>query len=66
MRVALHDLNLGHLWILYPETEAYALDERLSVLPLRDVVRLPERIVTGSESAGTPLPANTSKDPDRP
>lgn len=48
MRVALRDLNLEHLWILYPGTEAYALDERLSVLPLRDVVRLPERIATGS------------------
>ena len=44
MRVALQDLGLEHLWVVYPGTEAYALDDRLSVLPLRDVVRLPERL----------------------
>ena len=39
MRVALEDLGLDHLWILYPGDEAYALDERISVHP---AARLPD------------------------
>ena len=34
MRVALEDLGLAHLWIVYPGDEAYALDDRISVLPI--------------------------------
>ena len=37
MRVALADLGLEHLWIVYPGNDAYELDERLSVLPLRSI-----------------------------
>lgn len=37
MRVALHDLALDHLWIVYPGDEAYDLDDRLSVLPVSHV-----------------------------
>ena len=37
MRVAMQDLNLAHLWIVYPGAEAYDLDERISVLPVSDV-----------------------------
>ena len=33
MRVALEDLGLAHLWIIYPGEEAYGLDDRISVLP---------------------------------
>ena len=41
MRVALEDIKLEHLWIVYPGTEAYDLDQRISVLPVKDVPRLP-------------------------
>ena len=34
MRVALRDLRLEHLWIIYPGNEGYALDERISTLPI--------------------------------
>lgn len=34
MRVALEDLGLSHLWIVYPGEEAYPLDDRISVLPI--------------------------------
>ncbi len=34
MRVALEDLGLTHLWIVYPGEEAYVLDDRISVLPV--------------------------------
>lgn len=37
MRVALSDLALDHLWIVYPGSEAYSLDDRLSVLPISQV-----------------------------
>jgi len=36
-RIAVHDLGLEHLWIVYPGKKAYPLDERFSVLPLRDM-----------------------------
>lgn len=40
MRVALDDLGLEHLWIVYPGHEAYSLDERISVLPVAGVPAL--------------------------
>ena len=40
MRVAMQDLDLAHLWVVYPGTEAYALDDRISVLPVRDLTGL--------------------------
>ena len=40
MRVALADLALDRLWIVYPGAEAYDLDDRIEVLPVADVPRL--------------------------
>ena len=40
MHVALEDLRLDHLWVVYPGDEAYPLDDRISVLPVADVFRL--------------------------
>ena len=40
MRVALADLRLDHLWVIYPGEEPYELDERISVLPMADVPSL--------------------------
>ncbi len=37
MRIALEDLNLSHLWIVHPGKESWALDERVTVIPLREV-----------------------------
>ena len=37
MRVALEDLGLDHLWVVYPGDEGYALDDRISVLPVAEV-----------------------------
>ena len=44
MRVALNDLGLEHLWILYPGDEAYALDERISVYPAAGIAELAGQI----------------------
>lgn len=40
MRVALDDLGLAHLWVVYPGEEAYPLDDRISVLPIAHVFAL--------------------------
>ena len=37
MRVAIADLQLQHLWIVYPGNETYSLDERITVLPVSRV-----------------------------
>ena len=37
MRVALSDLGLSHLWVIYPGNEAYTLDDRISALPISQV-----------------------------
>ncbi|MCP4046985.1 MAG: ATP-binding protein [Gammaproteobacteria bacterium] len=44
MRVALKDLGLDHLWVVYPGSEAYKLDNRISVLPVSNLpsFQLPE------------------------
>lgn len=38
MKIAANDLNLSHLWVVYPGQEAYALSDAVSVLPLNHVV----------------------------
>ena len=40
MRVALNDLELEHLWVVYPGHEAYPLDDRISVLPVAEIPAL--------------------------
>ncbi len=40
MRIALSDLGLEHLWVIYPGRQEYALDKRISVLPLDALPRL--------------------------
>ncbi len=40
MQVALQDLGLKHLWVVYPGQQRYTLGERLTALPLRDVPAL--------------------------
>ncbi|MCY4041348.1 MAG: hypothetical protein OXF72_08850, partial [Gammaproteobacteria bacterium] len=41
MRAALDSLRLDHIWILYRGDQAYALDARISALPIS---RIPEVI----------------------
>ncbi len=44
MRVALEDLDLRHLWVIYPGVERYPLDERITVVPLRVLPTLAEEL----------------------
>ena len=49
MRVALNDLELEHLWVVYPGDEAYPLDDRISVLPIAGVPELARSLGGGEE-----------------
>jgi len=44
MRVALADLRLEHLWVVYPGQHTYPVDKQITVWPLRMVTQLPEQI----------------------
>ena len=45
------DLELEHLFVVYPGDVAYPLDERISTLPVAAIPGLPESLVMG-ESPG--------------
>ena len=40
MRVAVQDLGLSHLWVVYPGAEAYTLDDTISTLPVAAIPEL--------------------------
>ena len=40
MRIAMADLRIGHLYIVYPGPDTYELEDRVTVLALRDLDRL--------------------------
>ena len=44
MRVALEDLRLDHLWIVYPGSETYSLHERVAAIGL-EAVRHPVKML---------------------
>ncbi len=44
MRIALQDLSLEHLWVVYPGNQEYQLDPQISMIPLEAVLGLPARL----------------------
>jgi len=40
MRTALDDLSLEHLWVIYPGSERYRLDDRITVVPAAGIPEL--------------------------
>jgi len=50
MHIALNDLNLKHLWIVYPGEQSYPVDKKITVWPLRKVAELPAQLSKGSSS----------------
>lgn len=51
MRVALDDLGLEHLWIVYPGDEAYSLDDRISALSVAGIPGLAAALGAGAPAA---------------
>lgn len=44
MSGAFRDLNLEHLWVIYPGQQEYALDRNISVIPINTVLEIPNRL----------------------
>jgi predicted AAA+ superfamily ATPase len=44
MRIASEDLGLEHLWVVYPGSARYPLDERITVVPAGDISGLARQI----------------------
>ncbi len=44
MRVALEDLGLEHLWVVYPGADRYGLDERITVVPASEIPALAKEL----------------------
>jgi predicted AAA+ superfamily ATPase len=40
MHIAFEDLGLEHLWIIYPGDQKYALDDKITVIPLEEISQL--------------------------
>ena len=47
MRIALQDLGLAHLYIIYPGEQVYPLDEKITVMPLEHLLPLAEKLNSG-------------------
>lgn len=44
MAVAMEDLGLEHLWVVFPEGPEYPLDKRITAMPMKSVPRLVQRL----------------------
>lgn len=44
MRVAISDLGLEQLWVIYPGNTRYQADDRIAVLPVAEIATLPSRL----------------------
>ena len=40
MQIAIQDLGLDHLWVVYPGHQEYELDDKISVIPLESIHRI--------------------------
>lgn len=43
MHIAVQDLSLEHLWVIYPGDQEYSLDNNISVFPVDSIPRLADR-----------------------
>jgi predicted AAA+ superfamily ATPase len=50
MSVAVQDLNLEHLWVLYPGNQDYPLEEKISVTPVSSLPILIEKVRKGAKT----------------
>jgi predicted AAA+ superfamily ATPase len=44
MHIAIQDLSLEHLWVIYPGHQEYSLDDKISVFPLDSIPRLADTL----------------------
>ena len=46
MHIAIEDLGLEHLWVIYPGDQRYALDHKITTIPLEAIYQLAETMKT--------------------
>jgi predicted AAA+ superfamily ATPase len=46
MHIAIEDLGLEHLWVVYPGDQKYALDDRITAIPLEQISQLARTGIT--------------------
>jgi hypothetical protein len=44
MQVAVEDLNLDHLWLIYPGEHSFPVHRKISAWPLKEIDKLPDRM----------------------
>lgn len=49
MKVAVADLNLDHLWLVYPGRHSFPMDAKISAWPLKEIHELPGRMLRDQE-----------------
>jgi len=54
MRIALQDLGLAHIWVIYPGDQTYQLDEKITVMPLEQLARLTALLNAGTWELSPP------------
>ena len=50
MLVAIEDLRLDRLWVVYPGDQEYSLDDKIAVIPANSLPDLPERVHKGEQT----------------
>ena len=43
MQIAIEDLGLEHMWVIYPGKQKYKLDSKITVIPLEEIQQLREK-----------------------
>ena len=46
MRIAIEDLGLEHLWVIYPGDQKYTLDSKITAIPLEEILQLAQTGLT--------------------
>jgi uncharacterized protein len=47
MQIAIKDLKLEHLWVIYPGSDTYQLDERITAVPASQIMLLANKLKVG-------------------
>jgi hypothetical protein len=55
MSVAIQDLKLEHLWVVYPGDQEYPVEEKISVMPISSLTMLAEKIRKGAKASRSKL-----------
>jgi predicted AAA+ superfamily ATPase len=44
MRIAIEDLGLEHLWVIYPGDQTYTLDDKITVIPMEEISQIANKM----------------------